>query len=461
MVQLFSHWFPWNSVVRALLETVLLILSVVLAVAFISPSTLREAVVGFPILLVFALSIVMVNAALGLYQQNGARTLPQTVARVLVSVVFAVFVGYLLFDRLPLHWAQHEVLEFAAIVAVVTHAVIRTYSARTRDRSEAFSSRVLVLGAGAEAAKVQESLCRSGSGCTVVGFYPASASEAVCVPAEKLLDASQSLINVARTNRVDRIVVAVGDRRGGVLPLNQLLDCKLAGIKVLDYSSYFEQVFRQVRVDSLRASWLIFGEGFRQGTVRTLVKRTFDVVASFVLLLLAAPAMLVTAALIAVESGFPILYRQERVGQGGRIFNVIKFRSMRNDAERDGKPQWATSNDNRVTRVGRTIRKLRIDELPQLFSVLKGDMSLVGPRPERPYFVDQLSEQVPFYGARHSIKPGVTGWAQVRYAYGASVEDSVQKLQYDLYYVKNHSLFLDLLIFVETVEVVLTGRGAQ
>jgi sugar transferase (PEP-CTERM system associated) len=260
---------------------------------------------------------------------------------------------------------------------------------------------------------------------------------------------------------VDRIVVAVGDRRGGVLPLNQLLDCKLAGIKVLDFSSYFEQVFGQVRVDSLRASWLIFGEGFRQGTVRTSVKRAFDIVASLVLLLLAAPVMLITALLIAFESGVPILYRQERVGQGGRIFQVIKFSSMRNDAERDGKPRWATSNDNRVTRVGRTIRKLRIDELPQLFNVLKGDMSLVGPRPERPYFVEQLSEQVPFYGARHSIKPGVTGWAQVRYAYGASVEDSVQKLQYDLYYVKNHSLFLDLLIFVETIEVVLTGRGAQ
>jgi sugar transferase (PEP-CTERM system associated) len=461
MVQLFSHWFSWNSVVRALLESVLLILSVVLAVAFISPSTLREAVVGFPILVVFALSVVTVNAALGLYQPSGIRTLSQTAARVVVSMLFAVFVGYVLFDRLPLRWAQHEVLEFAAVVAVVTHALMRAYSARTRDRSEAFTSRVLVLGAGAEASKVQESLCRRGSGCTVVGFYPASASEAISVPAEKVLDANQSLINAARTNRVDRIVVAVGDRRGGVLPLNQLLDCKLAGIKVLDFSSYFEQVFGQVRVDSLRASWLIFGEGFRQGTVRTSVKRAFDIVASLVLLLLGAPVMLITALLIAFESGFPILYRQERVGQGGRIFQVIKFRSMRNDAERDGKPRWATSNDNRVTRVGRTIRKLRIDELPQLFNVLKGDMSLVGPRPERPYFVEQLSEQVPFYGARHSIKPGVTGWAQVRYAYGASVEDSVQKLQYDLYYVKNHSLFLDLLIFVETVEVVLTGRGAQ
>ena len=176
---------------------------------------------------------------------------------------------------------------------------------------------------------------------------------------------------------------------------------------------------------------------------------------------LAAPLMLLAALLILLENGFPFLYRQERVGQGGRVFQVVKFRSMRNDAELDGKPRWATSNDDRVTRVGRVIRKLRIDELPQLLNVLKGDMSLVGPRPERPYFVGELSQKIPFYVARHSIKPGVTGWAQVRYPYGASVDDASQKLQYDLYYVKNHSMFLDLVIFFETIEVVLTGRGAQ
>jgi sugar transferase (PEP-CTERM system associated) len=239
------------------------------------------------------------------------------------------------------------------------------------------------------------------------------------------------------------------------------LDCKLAGFKVLDPSSYFEQVFGQVRLESLRASWLIFGEGFRQGLLRTVVKRAFDVFATSLLLVFAAPVMLLTSLLIVMESGFPILYRQERVGQGGRVFWVTKFRSMRSDAERDGKPQWATANDDRVTRVGKVIRKLRIDELPQLLNVLKGDMSLVGPRPERPYFVGELSEKVPFYGARHSIKPGITGWAQVRYPYGASVQDAAQKLQYDLYYVKNHSLFLDLVVFFETIEVVLTGRGAQ
>ena len=191
------------------------------------------------------------------------------------------------------------------------------------------------------------------------------------------------------------------------------------------------------------------------------MKRCFDLAASSILLLAALPVMTVTALLIALEDGAPIFYRQERVGLGGRVFRVIKFRSMRRDAEKDGKPRWAVSGDDRVTRVGRVIRKLRIDELPQIFNVLKGEMSLVGPRPERPFFVDQLAQEIPFYAVRHCVKPGVTGWAQVRYQYGASVDDAVQKLQYDLYYVKNHTIVLDTLVLFETVRVVLTGEGAH
>ncbi|MPN39430.1 UDP-N-acetylgalactosamine-undecaprenyl-phosphate N-acetylgalactosaminephosphotransferase [bioreactor metagenome] len=214
-------------------------------------------------------------------------------------------------------------------------------------------------------------------------------------------------------------------------------------------------------MDSLYAGWLIFGDGFQQGTLRTVVKRLFDIVCALILITLALPVMLIATLAIVIENGFPVLYRQERVGLNGRLFKVIKFRSMRNDAEKDGKPVWAKAKDDRVTKVGRIIRKIRVDELPQLFSVLKGDMSLVGPRPERPFFVDQLTKEIPFYAVRHSVKPGVTGWAQVRYHYGATVEDSAEKLQYDLYYVKNHSLFLDLLVLFETVGVVLTGKGAQ
>jgi sugar transferase (PEP-CTERM system associated) len=253
----------------------------------------------------------------------------------------------------------------------------------------------------------------------------------------------------------------VQERRGGALPLSELLNCKLSGVNVLDLASYFERSLGQIRLDSLKIGWLVFGEGFRQNEGRNIVKRVFDIVAAFVLLLLMFPVMLATALLIVLEDGFPVFYQQERVGFNGRLFKVVKFRSMRRDAEGDGKPRWARTNDDRITRVGRVIRKLRIDELPQLYNVLKGDMSMVGPRPERPYFVDKLARDISFYAVRHSVKPGVTGWAQVSYHYGASVDDSIQKLQYDLYYVKNHTLFLDIVILFETIGVVLTGKGAQ
>jgi sugar transferase (PEP-CTERM system associated) len=245
------------------------------------------------------------------------------------------------------------------------------------------------------------------------------------------------------------------------MPLRQLLDCKLSGIKVYDLNTHFEKTLGQIRIDYLNASWLIFGDGFNQGALRTFVKRAFDIVSATLLLVLAAPVMLLTALAIRLESPGPVFYRQERVGLNGRTFSVIKFRSMRDDAEKDGTPRWASADDDRVTRVGALIRRVRIDELPQFLNVLKGEMSLVGPRPERPYFVEQLTQKIPFFAVRHSVKPGVTGWAQVRYAYGATVEDSQEKLQYDLYYVKNHTLFLDLVVLFETVGVVLTGKGAR
>jgi sugar transferase (PEP-CTERM system associated) len=232
-------------------------------------------------------------------------------------------------------------------------------------------------------------------------------------------------------------------------------------VKVYDLNSHFEKRLGQIRVDYLNAGWLIFGDGFNQGTWRTVVKRAFDIVCASVLVVVATPLMLLTALAIKLDSRGPVLYRQERVGLDNKPFLVVKFRSMRQDAEEDGKPRWATTGDDRVTRLGRIMRVSRIDELPQLFSVLKGDMSLVGPRPERPYFVGQLTQEIPFYAVRHSVKPGVTGWAQVRYQYGSTVEDSQEKLQYDLFYVKNHSLLLDLQILLETVHVVLTGKGAR
>jgi sugar transferase (PEP-CTERM system associated) len=243
--------------------------------------------------------------------------------------------------------------------------------------------------------------------------------------------------------------------------MDQLLECRLAGVPVRTVEGVYERLGGRVPVEALKGSWLVYADGFRQNWWRALEKRSVDVAGSLVLLAVTLPIMAVVAIAIALESGFPILYRQERVGRGGKTFVIWKFRSMRQDAEADGEPRWAQPGDPRVTRVGRFMRKMRIDELPQLFTVLNGDLSLVGPRPERPAFVAQLAGQIPFYNARHSVKPGVTGWAQVRYVYGASREDAKKKLEYDLYYVKNHTLLLDVLILFETVRVVLRGEGAH
>ena len=245
------------------------------------------------------------------------------------------------------------------------------------------------------------------------------------------------------------------------LPLRALLECRLNGIQVTDLARYFERVHGRVPIDSLKVSWLIYGSGFRQSWLRGVTKRAFDVLAAIVLLSITLPIMAVAALLILIEGGAPIIYRQERVGRSGKTFILLKFRSMSHDAEKDGRESWATVNDLRVTNIGRFLRRTRIDELPQLLNVFKGNMSFVGPRPERPQFVAMLTEKIPFYAVRHSVKPGITGWAQVRYTYGATVEESMKKLEYDLYYVKNHTVFLDLLILLDTVRVVMLGKGAR
>ena len=295
----------------------------------------------------------------------------------------------------------------------------------------------------------------------VVGYIQTS-GETTVIPANELIRImDNSLVATAKRHDVAEIIVSVDNRRAGNFPIKELLDCKLAGIKVTDATAFFEREASQIRVDSLQPSWLVFGSGFDQSLFRLSCKRAVDILMSAALFGALFPIMLITAILIVLEDHGPVFFRQERVGMNGKSFMVLKFRSMRNDAEKSGQPQWATSNDPRTTTVGRIIRKCRIDELPQIINVVRGDMSLVGTRPERPFFVNQIAEQVPFYNLRHSIKPGITGMAQVRYQYGASIDDATEKLQYDLYYVKNNSLFLDALILIETVQVVLFGKGAR
>jgi sugar transferase (PEP-CTERM system associated) len=255
------------------------------------------------------------------------------------------------------------------------------------------------------------------------------------------------------------IVVAADDRRG--LPVRQLLHCKLAGIKVTDFLDFWERETRTVDLEALRPSWLFYSDGFRSGPVDEFLKRSFDVVVSLGLLFLTLPLLVITACLIRLESPGPVLYRQPRVGLQGRVFTILKFRSMRADAETDGRPRWTAEGDPRITRVGAIIRKLRIDELAQILNVLRGDMSFIGPRPERPFFVAGLAQAIPYYDERHCVRPGITGWAQINYPYGASTDDARRKLAYDLYYVKNRSIFLDLLILLQTARVIFWNHGAR
>ena len=460
MIKVFSHWIHWKTIFRIALDVIFPVICVVLAVFWwgLSGQVNIATVVVYAV--IFALIMVVFNSWLGLYSRTHTRTISQTRARAVLSLYLSVPLAYGVFSFLSIADDNQRLLLLSGLVALFGTLAHRVYTMHS-GAGTMMMHRVLIFGAGPAAKSVGKVLKRSDPDIQIVGFYPSPTETEISVLEQFVLPRSQSLSDTAYALNVDEIIIAVHERRGGILPLRELLDCKLSGVKVLDLSTYFERALGQIRLDSLRAGWLIFGEGFRQGVARTIVKRIFDTVAASILILLALPVMLVTAIVIVLEDGFPIFYRQERVGLNGRLFNVVKFRSMRKDAESDGKPRWATANDDRTTRVGRIIRKLRIDELPQLFSVLTGDMSLVGPRPERPYFVDKLTRDIPFYAVRHSVKPGVTGWAQVSYHYGASVDDSIQKLQYDLYYVKNHTLFLDIVILFETVGVVITGKGAQ
>lgn len=410
---------------------------------------------------VFAALVISLNGAFGLYRRaqtlsNGAYLLRAILAPAIgVALAFAVvrFVP----GSTPLldNWLVATVLSLLGLLVVrhvIVLPVVNTF----------LPHRVLVLGTGPEARLVEASMTSTNPvGMRLVGFYALEKPQDAVVAPGRVVARGGTLEDTVRQLNIDEVIVAVRQQRGGVLPLRALLDCRLNGVEVTDLARYFERVHGQIPIESLKVSWLIYGHGFRQSAFRALVKRCFDLVVSALLIVLTLPLLVLTVMLIAAEGSGPIIYRQERVGHRGRAFTVYKLRSMSQNAEGDGRPAWATKDDPRVTRIGRLLRRTRIDELPQLLNILKGEMSFVGPRPERPEFVAMLTEQIPFYAVRHSVKPGLTGWAQVRYSYGATVEQSIRKLEYDLYYVKNHTLLLDILVLLETVRVVLLGEGAR
>lgn len=462
MIRLFKHYVPYAVLLLAAVDCVLLLL------AAEAGWTLRLWQVAgdggdtgsrLPNMLAFAAATQTAMVAVGVYGAQALQSVRFATARLMVAMALGVmFLSLLFFVFPPVAFWRSSLLYttwFAMFAMVAARAILRTTLS-----GERFKRRVLVLGAGGRAARIETLAAQSGSGFITVGFVAMNDGPSAVARAVNRAD----LNNLPRhllTLGASEVVLALEERRNA-LPLNDLLKIKTTGVEVHDFSSFLERETGRVDLDSLNPSWLIFSDGFSAGRrLSTWGKRLFDVTVSLLLLLVALPVIIVTAIAVKLESRGPAFYRQRRVGLYGEVFDVIKLRSMRTDAEVGGKAVWAQKDDPRVTRIGRFIRKVRIDELPQVWSVLKGEMSFVGPRPERPQFVADLEERLPYYAERHVVKPGITGWAQINYPYGASIEDAREKLEFDLYYAKNYTPFLDLLILLQTARVVIWPEGAR
>jgi sugar transferase (PEP-CTERM system associated) len=449
MIRLFKHYVPFAVLLLGAIDFALLLLGAEAgwALRFWQVSGAFDAQSApLPSMIAFAGALQTAMVAVGVYGIEAIRSVRFATARLLVAVVLGILLLSVLFFLFPPVSFWRSSLLYATAFALLGMIGLRT-TLRDTLGSERFKRRVMVLGTGARAKRIEALAARTGAGFAVVGVV--DMNDSAGLPAQALrLGAGE-------------LVLALEERRNA-LPLGDLLKIKTTGVQVHDFSSFIERETGRVDLDSLNPSWLIFSDGFSAGRrLSTIAKRLFDVTASGLLLVLTLPLIALTALAVKIESVGPAFFRQRRVGLYGQPFDVIKLRSMREDAEIGGKAVWAQKDDPRVTRVGRIIRKLRIDELPQAWSVLKGDMSFVGPRPERPQFVADLEARLPYYAERHVVKPGITGWAQINYPYGASVEDAREKLEFDLYYAKNYSPFLDLLILLQTARVVIWPEGAR
>ena len=464
MFRIFRHYVPKTLVMLGAAELLILFVSIYLGATLDLTTTgsLPAATSGaLPLWVqasVFAAAIVLGMTAMGLYHRDQHTRPSAVIFRLALSFVcgFALMgTVYLVFPQLVIGGA---VFATALVCSFVGISTCRLICAAHDEEEEGI--RVLVLGVGDRASKIEGlRLNRRHSNVSIAGYVDIG-SDQYRINAQSIsLGEHGNLLKLAQAMKIDEIVVAIDDRRSG-LPVDDILQCKMYGIRILDVADFYERQLGKIGLDTLHPSNVIFADGFTQAVIRRTEKRVLDVAAALGLLVVASPVMLATAIAILMEGGGPILYRQERVGRRGQTFILLKFRSMRTDAEADG-AVWAMQNDNRVTRIGEFLRKTRIDELPQLINVLMGDMSFVGPRPERPEFVEDLSEQIPYYDLRHHVKPGITGWAQILYPYGASVNDAREKLQYDLYYLKNYSIFLDINILLQTVQVILWRKGSR
>ncbi len=462
MFRLFKHYVPHAVVMLGLLDFLLLILAaeagwVVRAHQinmFIDPLVTRMVP-----LLTFAISLQTAMVAVGVYGIDSLLSLRFAAARLLVAVSLGVIFLSTIFFVFPgtTLWRSNSLyaMAFAFLLLVLVRALFGKLLG-----SEGFKRRLLVLGAGPRAARIRALAAEKGVGFIIVGHVAMNDCVPV-IPTAINREHIENLAEHATLLNASEVVLALEERRNA-LPFNDLLRVKTTGVHVNELTTFLERETGRVDLDTVNPSWLIFSDGFSSGRrISSFAKRIFDIAASLLLLVLAAPLILITAAMVKLESRGPAFFRQTRVGLYGEHFDLLKLRSMRHDAEVAGEAVWAQKDDPRITRVGKFIRKTRIDELPQTWNVLKGDMSFVGPRPERPQFVDDLEAKLRYYAERHMVKPGITGWAQINYPYGASLEDSRHKLEYDLYYAKNYTPFLDVLILLQTFRVILWPEGVR
>jgi sugar transferase (PEP-CTERM system associated) len=478
MVRVFGHYLPIRAILFAAFElaafvalfNIFKIATLYMALGHTVPLYGEQVMLPVFVALVFATA-----SACGLYNKEMFADTDRLVSRLVIAAVLSYFMmavtvslvafGVDTATSAPNLKYYYAVALAAAIGSFVTSLLFRLNFFAHNFNGTVLERRVLVVGVDERASKIERLNGHSRSPYTTVGFVPFG-QEVKCsslsytkVISGRIMENPGELSRLAGARNVDEIVVASRERRG--LPLESLMECKLAGVTVTDFPSFWERQTGQIDLEEMTPSWLIFSNGFRTTWQGEVVKRCFDIIVSLIVLILTLPVTCVTAILIKLESPGPMFYRQERVGRSGRTFDVLKFRSMCVDAEKDGIARWAQNSDPRVTRVGAFIRRTRIDEIPQVINVLIGQMSFVGPRPERPVFVNSLAQKIPYYDVRHRVKPGITGWAQINYPYGASDEDAKAKLAFDLYYVKNWNLFLDAVILFQTARVVLWREGAR
>ncbi|KFI22336.1 TIGR03013 family XrtA/PEP-CTERM system glycosyltransferase [Nitrosococcus oceani] len=462
-VRLFNHHIKRSFLILAFCEVVILFSSLWLAalIRFMGNYQLIQENLGllWPKAIVYTVVVASALIASGLYRRRQRYGLAGIFNRLVVAMLVAGTLMAVTFYFIPEFHLGRGVLILSIMISACALLLSRAFFLYLMGL-QGLQRRLLILGTEKRAASVNTLRRRSDRlGIDIVGYAPLP-GEIPLIPKEQLVEVGEALQEYVMRAGIDEIVIAVDERRGR-LPYKELLSCRMAGIAVTDVLDFFEQTTGKLKIDVMYPSWLLFSSGFHHHFLRQFTKRLFDITVSVILLILCSPLMLFAMIAILRESGRPVLYRQRRVGENSQPFYIFKFRTMRQDAEADGKARWAASGDSRITPVGRWLRRTRIDELPQIFNILRAQMSFVGPRPERPEFVETLAEKLPYYGERHRVKPGLTGWAQICYPYGSTEGAAFEKLQYDLYYVKNYSLFLDLMILLQTVEVVVLGKGAR